>query len=109
MTHLCKPTEILKFFVSVCIVSLTFDDVWADQPDELPTWLQNKLDSYKIYDPLITAHKTTYRNNPAYYIAPRCCDIPSELYDAEGKLICHPTGNISGGGDGQCPDWNSKE
>lgn len=109
MTHLGKPTAMLKFFVSACSVTLTASFATADQLNELPTWLQNKLDSYKIYDPLITAHKTAYRNKAAYYIAPRCCDLPSELYDAEGKLICHPSGNISGGGDGQCPDWKSKE
>jgi hypothetical protein len=45
--------------------------------------------------------RTTYRGRLAYYIPPRCCDIPSQLYDEHGTLICYPHGGFAGG-DGRC-------
>jgi uncharacterized protein DUF6970 len=49
-----------------------------------------------------------YRGGIVYYVGPRCCDIFSDLYDASGKLICHPDGGLAGHGDGRCPDFLSQ-
>jgi len=38
-----------------------------------------------------------------YYVPPRCCDIPSVLYDSSGKVLCSPDGGLTGRGDGRCP------
>jgi hypothetical protein len=47
-----------------------------------------------------------YRGRMVYYVHPRfCCDLMSRLYDAEGKLLCYPSGGIAGGGDGECTDF----
>ena len=45
---------------------------------------------------------TKYQNKgeTVYYVVPRCCDQFSDLWDAEGNLIGHPDGGITGGGDG---------
>jgi len=50
-----------------------------------------------------------YKDASVYYL-PRlaCCDIMSRLYDASGKLICHPDGGVAGGGDGKCSDFIAK-
>ena len=42
---------------------------------------------------------------PLYYVPPRCCDIPAELYDAEGALLCKPHGGFADLGDGRCPAY----
>jgi uncharacterized protein DUF6970 len=49
-----------------------------------------------------------YQGRVVYYVPPRCCDIYGELYDAGGRLICHPDGGLGGHGDGQCPDFAAR-
>ncbi len=71
---------------------------------ELPIWLKNKLAIYQKTDPLIAATPTEYQGQLVFYIAPRCCDISSELYDESGHLICYPSGGLNGG-DGKCPNF----
>lgn len=34
-----------------------------------------------------------------------CCDLKSDLYDANGNLICHPDGGYAGTGDGKCQEF----
>ena len=47
-----------------------------------------------------------YKGNVVYYVPPRfCCDLMSRLYDAEGRVLCHPNGGFAGGGDGKCADF----
>ena len=38
-----------------------------------------------------------------YYQTAPCCDIFTTLYDAEGNIIGHPAGGITGRGDGTVP------
>ena len=45
-----------------------------------------------------------YRGGTVYYLPPRCCDIPSELHDAAGDLLCRPDGGFVDG-DARCPDF----
>ncbi len=40
-----------------------------------------------------------------YYTPPVCCDQFSTLYDAQGKILGHPDGGITGKGDGKAPDF----
>jgi hypothetical protein len=48
--------------------------------------------------------KYEYGGRTVYYLPPRCCDIPSELYDAAGTLLCRPDGGFVDGDD-RCPDF----
>ena len=38
---------------------------------------------------------------------PRCCDIPSEVYDEKGALLCYASGGFAGG-DGRCPGFSTE-
>jgi hypothetical protein len=49
-----------------------------------------------------TILRTRFGDRTVYYLSPACCDLPSELYDASGRLICYPSGGFAGG-DGRCP------
>ena len=40
-----------------------------------------------------------------YLVTAPCCDIFTDLYDADGQLIGHPSGGIAGGGDGRPPGF----
>jgi hypothetical protein len=46
-----------------------------------------------------------YQGRTVYFIPARCCDFFSDLYGADGSLLCHPDGGFSGRGDGKCADF----
>jgi hypothetical protein len=71
-------------------------------------WLQIKIWDYQskpVSSPPRSVVKTTFEGKLVYYIPAVCCDIPSELYAEDGKLICYPSGGITGNGDGKCPKF----
>jgi hypothetical protein len=49
-------------------------------------------------------YKTTYKGKVVYFSASVCCDIPSNLVDANGKLICYPNGGFISVYE-RCPDF----
>ena len=78
----------------------------APAPD-LPDWLAARLRATTARQdgsaPAWVA-RYEYDGRTVYYFPPRCCDIPSELYDAAGNLLCRPDGGFVDG-DERCPDF----
>lgn len=76
-------------------------------PSPLPGWLLEFIAArqrQRLSEPaLITRYE--YRGQQVYFYPSRCCDVPSRLYAADGKMICAPDGGFTGRGDGQCPDF----
>ena len=73
-----------------------------------PAWLTrliHEIESQPVANPPAFIARYEYGGQVVYYLPPRCCDIPSNLYDAAGAIICHPDGGMTGGGDGRCPDF----
>lgn len=71
-------------------------------------WLQAKIwefQSQPVTNPPRVVSKAVFAGKTVYYMAPVCCDIPSQLFDEEGKLICYPSGGITGRGDGKCASF----
>lgn len=78
------------------------------QDMDLPAWLRDlisELESQPVANPPLWIARYDYLDQTVYYLPPRCCDVPSVLYDVEGTVLCSPDGGISGGGDGRCPDF----
>ena len=48
-----------------------------------------------------------FKGKTVYYVTPPCCDMYSELFDSECKLLGHPDGGITGKGDGTLPDFRT--
>ncbi len=75
--------------------------------DVRPPWLfrliQEKL-SEPVANPPARIVRQEYESGVYYYLPPECCDAWSDLYDAEGTLVCHPDGGLTGEGDGNCPE-----
>ena len=70
-----------------------------------PTWLQRKIAEYQNlppFNPPRSIVRATYQGKTVYYVSAACCDLPSELYDERGTLVCYPDGGFAGG-DGRCP------
>jgi hypothetical protein len=74
----------------------------------LPDWLTaliDELSAEPVASPPAQILQYTYNGATVYYLSPRCCDIMSDLYDVNGKILCHPDGGLTGAGDGQCTDF----
>ena len=70
-----------------------------------PPWLQLKIAEFQKLPPFQPPRailQAAYQGKTVYYVSPACCDIPSELYDQGGTLLCFPDGGFAGG-DGRCP------
>lgn len=75
---------------------------------EIPGWLAdliNELEEDPATDSFRSIARYTYKGQAVYFQIPQCCDIFSNLYDAEGNIIAHPDGGITGQGDGRAPDF----
>jgi hypothetical protein len=74
--------------------------------DTRPPWLLQLIaqqEAAPVANPPAYIALREYGAGVYYYLPSRCCDIYSNLYDAEGALVCHPDGGITGGGSGNCP------
>jgi hypothetical protein len=90
---------------SYCPAPSSFpDDALEDSPDWVAELVET-MQREKVANPPASLWRYSYRGNAVYFVPPRCCDIPSILYDAGGTVICSPDGGIGGGGDGRCPDF----
>lgn len=71
-------------------------------------WLSDLIQEIKdapLANPPAKVYRYNYQDQEVYYVTGRCCDIPSKLFDVDGKLLCEPDGGITGKGDGRCPDF----
>lgn len=84
---------------------------FRSEGNEYPEWLTDLIDEFEnqpVANPPLSIVQYKYGGAIVYYVPPRCCDIASDLYDADGKLSCHPGGGFTGEGDGRCPDFQGK-
>ena len=82
-------------------------DAWVIPP-ETPAWLKDlirSLEDAPVADPPASITRYEYKGETVYFVPQRCCDIFSDLYDADGTVIGHPDGGIAGQGDGRVPDF----
>ncbi len=74
----------------------------------IPDWLTGliqRLGNEPVANPPTSITRYEYKDQIVYYVPPRFADIFSDLYDANGNLIGHPDGGITGRGDGRFPDF----
>ncbi len=73
-----------------------------------PSWVNDfikKEESNTVANPPASLTKCIYKNQTVYYVPPRCCDIPSVVFNDKGETICSPDGGETGRGDGKCSDF----
>lgn len=70
---------------------------------QIPRWLHDKLlQAERNPGSYEEVWKYEYKGQIVYYFVPTCCDRFTELYTADGRLVCYPAGGITGTGDGKC-------
>ena len=80
----------------------------ASPTPDTPDWLSElirQMESEPVANPPAFITRYEYKGQTVYFLAQRCCDIFSNLYDADGNIIAHPDGGITGQGDGRAPDF----
>ena len=99
--------SVAVLFLSIVLgAACTMATSVGDQPKWLMTLIQG-LESQPVANPPALIARYDYRGQVVYYLPPRCCDIPSNVYNAAGTIICHADGGFDGTGDGRCPDFFS--
>jgi len=101
-------------FVGWCLPVLVLTAALAcagspTSPDErAPAWLQSMISAIRsepVTNPPTAVYSYRYRGETVYFRTSRCCDVPSELYDRAGTLLCRPDGGLAGGVDPGCADF----
>lgn len=104
--HTVMVRDVVGFDETVEVVVTT-----PATPDEFPGWLAEliqRMENEPVANPPAAVIQYGYEGGTVYYVPLRCCDIFSDLYDADGNLIGHPDGGITGRGDGRVPDFLEK-
>jgi len=102
----------MRAYTAVLFLSMALSSSRPTAPSsgDNPKWLTaliERLQREPVANPPASIVRYDYRGQDVYYLPPRCCDIPSNVYDAAGSIICHADGGFSGDGDGRCPDFYS--
>jgi len=80
-----------------------------DTSSTSPTWVTSlirQFESEPVANPPAFVARYDYKGQDVYFVPQRCCDIMSVLYRADGAVMCHPDGGITGKGDGLCGDFS---
>jgi hypothetical protein len=75
----------------------------------LPAWIAILITEYEsqpVANPQREIFRYKFDGKIVYYVPPICCDIPSQLFNEEGKLMCYPDGGFTGRGDDRCPTFH---
>jgi hypothetical protein len=103
--------RVLAIHLAACVCLSFMGGCAAADGDTAPAWIKDvsaRLEALPPGHPPRAIYQATLEGKPVFYLTPTCCDIPSELYDAGGKLLCYPSGGFAGG-DGRCPAFVADE
>ena len=108
-----KQTILLSILLTILFNSC--GSVNAQKEDsaqkETNNCIQQKIEEFKkqpVTNPPMSVYQYTYNDKTVYFVSAPCCDRYSILYDSECTIICHPSGGITGAGDGKCTDFFKK-
>ncbi|WP_304303508.1 hypothetical protein [Pseudacidovorax intermedius] len=61
-----------------------------------------RLESDPSAKSTLPLRRVQYLGQRAYLLTSPCCDLFNHLYSADGRLLCAPSGGLTGRGDGSC-------
>ncbi|SIR13567.1 hypothetical protein [Pseudacidovorax sp. RU35E] len=71
-------------------------------PDERIVQEIRRLESDPSAQSILPLRRVRYLGQRAYLLTSPCCDLFNHLYSADGRLLCAPSGGLTGRGDGSC-------
>lgn len=79
--------------------------------DSIPVCVRKFIDSASKETPPtppVQVDEYLYNGKKVFLFTAPCCDFFNTVYDENCKMICSPTGGITGKGDGKCEDFSAK-
>jgi Domain of unknown function (DUF6970) len=73
-----------------------------------PKWLADLVQGLKekpVANPPASVTRYRYKGRTVFYVPPRAGDVPSVLYDEDGRVVGRPDGGYMGVGDGKLLDF----
>ena len=101
-------TLFLIVFVSLFLTSCITANIPGEQGKD-PNWVNKWISEKQIQpveNPPASISRCIYKDETVYFIPSECCDNYSNLYNKDNKIICAPSGGITGHGDGRCTDFS---
>ncbi len=101
----------MKFTLILMISSLAVLSKCTKEKSTVPPCIQQKIEAIKAqpkWNPPAEVIEYVYNGKTVYGFSNDCCDQYYEVFDADCKMICAPSGGITGKGDGQCADFLEK-
>ena len=100
----CRPIALVLLILAGC----SGNPAAPDRSPASPSWvtaLIRQLETEPVASPPALVARYDYKGQDVYFVPQRCCDVMSDLYSADGKIVCHPDGGLTGKGDGMCADF----
>lgn len=79
--------------------------------DTLPKCISDMIARYKkapVRNPPVKIYSYRYKGKTVFYVNAECCDMFSDVYDSNCKLLGHPDGGFTGRGDGSLPNFKTE-
>jgi hypothetical protein len=98
-----RTLQILGMFTMTALLGNPLFAQPTAQP--LPEWVQQQIAAFEANPAQAAAieiWRLQYRGQDTFHFVSNCCDRYNPLYDSTGKVLCSPTGGVTGQGDGQC-------
>ncbi len=83
------------------------DEIDIDAPACIEQKIEDIIDG-PVANPPTQVWRWEVDNQIFYYITSDCCDQFNYLYNENCDIICAPDGGLSGGGDGNCPEFTTE-
>lgn len=100
-----RPMNRVHHILLLTLVTAACASTRRDERPAAIADLISRLEAEPKKNPPATVWRYRYNGALVWYVPPSCCDVPSELYDSAGRVICAPDGGLTGSGDGRCADF----
>jgi hypothetical protein len=106
----------MKFLVMKWMIAavgfffLQSGDCTKNSTGKIPPCIQEKITAIMErpkFNPPATVYRYKYQQQYVYLFSSDCCDQYNYVYDRFCKMICAPSGGITGKGDGRCPNFKA--
>lgn len=95
----------------IALINLFYSCGSVKSQKKLASCIQLKIDDFikqPVTNPSMSIYRYNYNNSTVYFISAPCCDSYTILYDQNCKIICRPSGGLTGKGDGKCSNFFEK-
>lgn len=102
-------TRLLITLTIITAVIMTPSCTKLNLQKDVPNCVKNKIRKIRnkeVYNPPAKVYEWKVDGLTYYYFTSDCCDSYNYLYDESCDVVCAPDGGFSGGGDGNCPNFN---